>query len=61
MLGSEKQFVVTEALTHTPGHGAVYQCSEQSVIPLSYPGAPQLDCQITSPFNNKLGCFLNKI
>ena len=40
MLGSEKKFVVTEAQTHGPGHGTAYQCSEPSVIPLRYPGAP---------------------
>ena len=40
VLGSEKEFVVTEAWTHGPGHGAVYQWKEPSVIPLSYSGAP---------------------
>ena len=38
--GSEKEFVVTKAWTHGPGHGAVYWWSEPSVIPLSYSGAP---------------------
>ena len=47
MLGSEKEFVVTEAWTHGPGHGAVYQCLEPSVIPLSYPGAPTLTAKIS--------------
>ena len=36
MLGSEKEFVVTKAQTHGPGHGAVCPRSELSVIPLSY-------------------------
>ena len=33
-----KTFVLTEVQTHNPGHST--QCSEPSVIPLSYPGAP---------------------
>ena len=44
MLGSKKVFVITEAPTHGPGHGAVYHCSEPSVIPWSYPGAPHTCC-----------------
>ena len=42
MLGPEKEFFITEAWTHGPGpgHGAVYQWKELSVIPLSYSGAP---------------------
>ena len=39
MLGSDKEFVITEAQTPGPGHGTAYQCSELSGIPLSYPGA----------------------
>ena len=40
VLGSENECVITEACTHGAGYGAAYQCSEPSVIPLSYPGAP---------------------
>ena len=40
MLGSKKEFVIIEAQTHGPGYGTAYQCSEPSVIPLSYSGAP---------------------
>ena len=39
MVGSEKEFVVTEARTHGPGHGTVYRRSEPNVIPFSYSGA----------------------
>ena len=39
MLGSKKEFVIIEAQTHGPGYGTAYQCSEPSVIPLSYSGA----------------------
>ena len=35
-----KEFVATDAWTHCPGHGSVYQCSDLSVIPLIYPGTP---------------------
>ena len=35
VLESEKEFFITEAWTHGPGHGAAYQCSEPSVIPPS--------------------------
>ena len=38
MLGSDKLFVITLAWNHDPGRDATYQCSEPSVIPLSYPG-----------------------
>ena len=37
----QKEFVVTEAWTHSPGHGTLYQYSEPSVIPLSYPSTPR--------------------
>ena len=40
VLGSEKEFVITKAQTLSPGHCAVYQWSEPSVIPVSYSGAP---------------------
>ena len=40
VLGYEKEFIVTEAWTHVPGHGIVYWCSELAVIPLSYPCDP---------------------
>ena len=40
MLGSKKEFVITEAWTHGPGHGVAYRWSEPSVIPLSYSGTP---------------------
>ena len=42
VIGSNQEFVITKAQTHSPGHGAAFQCSEPSVIPLSYPGAPYL-------------------
>ena len=42
VLGSKKEFVVTENQTHSPGHDSVYQCSEPSVITVSYPGAQLL-------------------
>ena len=38
-LGPEEEFVITKAQTHSPGHGAVYQCSELSVMTISYSGA----------------------
>ena len=41
VLGSENEFVITNARTDGPGHGTVYQLSEPSVIPLSYSGAPK--------------------
>ena len=44
MLGSDKEFVVTKARTHGPGHGAAYRCSEPSVIPLSCPGTNSETC-----------------
>ena len=34
-----RAFAVTAAQTHSPGHGTANQCSEPSLIPLSYPGA----------------------
>ena len=37
MLGSKKEFVITETQTHGPGHDTVYRSSELSVIQLSYP------------------------
>ena len=40
VLRSDKEFVFTKAQTHNPVHGAVYWCSETSVIPLSYTGNP---------------------
>ena len=42
MLGSEKEFVITKAWTHSPGDGTVYRRTEPSVIPLSYSGAPEV-------------------
>ena len=36
----QKEFVITEALTHGSGHGTAYLCSEPSVIPLRYSGTP---------------------
>ena len=36
VLGSEKEFVVTVAWTHSPRHGTAYWWSEPSLIPLSY-------------------------
>ena len=40
--GSYEEFVITKVQSHSPGHSAAYQCSEPSVIPLSYPVAPIL-------------------
>ena len=40
VLGSNKEFVITKVQTCGPGCGKAYQCSELSVIPLSYPGTP---------------------
>ena len=50
MLGSEKEFVITKAQTHGPGHGAVYQWSEPSVIPLSLFRRPAIVINITNNF-----------
>ena len=36
----QKEFVVTKAKTHGPGHGSVYWWSEPSMIPLSYSVIP---------------------
>ena len=40
VFGSEKEFVITEDRTRSPGHGAACECLELSLIPLSYSGAP---------------------
>ena len=38
---SNKEFVIAKAQTHGPGCDATYCSSEPSVIPFSYPGAPE--------------------
>ena len=38
--GFEKEFVITEAWTHSPWRGAAYRWSELSVIPLSFSDSP---------------------
>ena len=40
VIGSKKEFVVTETCIHGPGCGTPYQVSELSAIPLSYQGTP---------------------
>ena len=60
MIESYREFVITEALTHSLGHGAAYQCSVPSVIPLSYPGAPYQSTLIVGPNGSYLQRLPNR-